>query len=817
MTFFQLSGGDYGNSLIKEVQEDLHEDDESGHSGAASIKAEISSLTAQFESLNRRASEEVAVPSRSLTHKRSSPSPAQPAPPPLRQASLSPSPRSSFVDENRNSAPAASKTDDSSQRIKQVDILPGRDSNHRFKSTYNGPIGDYKQKSQPSVELVAPTLRPSSVTGDESKPEEIGPKATYKDKDVEERSESPTPPPVPPRPDKTAETITVSATIEAEPPETPEKIKPQTPVKEEPVPSKYTRTKSQEFRDYQHEFMLSSIIDFGPLQTTKDDRIPGSSSQVTSTPVSKPPPVRVRDPSPLSPVKRVSPPETQPEIQKTPPPVAEENGASRSSSVSACQKLDFENNKSTSEDTCVTATKTTPEPVNNSKKIEIKPSQSFLLDLNKNANTENENTSSDSTPIIETKKPQLLDPRMEKLVGDRTNSLLRKNPTKTADDLLDWAKSQLSGYSNVKVTNFHTSWRNGLAFCGLIHHFYPDLLPYDTLIAHDIKHNCKLAFEAGEKLGIPRVIEPENMVIKTIPDKLAVITYLHQLRSALGTEETNLLYEKSKEEQLVPATGVRKSFSEGHISLFARSNDNERSDLETIEENGASVDIKPEKISEYTKRAKTLIEKAKSESNDSEGEEEVPEIDPPANRGNSSSPPKVIMRQKSNTPKAKKGSRLSYFDNEMQMLDAEQHEIDIQASILDRRLRETSEDDQVLYDALLQQWFTLVNKKNALLRRQMQLNILKKEDNLEEKLQLLQEELRELSEKEESRKTEEDRKREDLLLQELVLVVNKRNELVMQRDEEEKMLHDDQELDEEITLPENNHLRNNRRDECKMQ
>ena len=798
------------------MQEDLHEDDESGQSGAASIKAEISSLTAQFESLNRRASEDVPVPSRSLNQRRTSPSPAQPAPVPLRQAS-SPSPRSSLVDVNRNSAMAASKTDETNQRIKQVDILPGRDTNHRFKSTYNGPMGDYKQKSQPSVEVIAPTQRRSTVTCDEnnSKPEEAGPETTTEDKDVAERSESPSPPPVPPRPDKTAETITVSATIEAKPPETPEKVQHQSPVKEEePVPSKYTRTKSQEFRDYQHEFMLSSIIDFGPLQTTKDDRIPGSSSQVTSTPVAKPPPVRVRDPSPLSPVKRVSPPESQPERQKTPPPEAEKNGAS---SVSACQKLDFENNKSTREENCVTATKTTPEPVNNSKKIEIKPSQSFLLDLNKNANTENENTSSDSTPIIETKKPQLLDPRMEKLVGDRTNSLLRKNPTKTADDLLDWAKSQLSGYSNVKVTNFHTSWRNGLAFCGLIHHFYPDLIPYDTLIAHDIKHNCKLAFEAGEKLGIPRVIEPENMVIKTIPDKLAVITYLHQLRSALGTEETNLLYEKSKEEQLVPATGVRKSFSEGHISLFARSNDNERSDLETIEENAASVDIRPEKISEYTQRAKTLIEKAKSESNESGSEEEVPEIDPPANRGNSASPPKVIMRQKSNTPKSKKGSRLSYFDNEMQMLDAEQHEIDIQASILDRRLRETSEDDQVLYDALLQQWFTLVNKKNALLRRQMQLNILKKEDNLEEKLQLLQEELRELSEKEESRKTEEDRKREDLLLQELVLVVNKRNELVMQRDEEEKMLHDDQELDEEITLPENNHLRNNRRDECKMQ
>ena len=90
--------------------------------------------------------------------------------------------------------------------------------------------------------------------------------------------------------------------------------------------------------------------------------------------------------------------------------------------------------------------------------------------------------------------------------------------------------NDFSGYTNVKVTNFTTSWRNGLAFCGLIHSFYPDLIAYDTLTQHDIKHNCKLAFEAGEKLGITQLIEPETMVIKRIPDKLAVITYLHQLR-----------------------------------------------------------------------------------------------------------------------------------------------------------------------------------------------------------------------------------------------------------------------------------------------
>ena len=744
--------------------------------GAVSVKDEISSITKQFDSLNRKAYEDAAPVIR----------PKQPvSPTPAAAATVV---TAAAVDENKNSSPSNL----SDQKIKQVDILPGRDHSHRFKSTYNGPMGSYSH-SAPRPHS-PPAANTSEATETVASPEAESPPPSP----PRER----TPPPVPPRPDKTLEAAVAAADVSGpqEPEAAPERSPDLSPVKAV-TPAKYPRTKSQEFRDYQHEFMLSSIIDFGPLQPVNNGDNP--SSLVTSTPIAKPPPPEARkhsaSQSPLA------------SKRKTPSP---EKNDLVVPAVSSCQKLDFDDHRP--------AANGGNHDMDNSKKVEIKPSDSFLLDLNKNSNSEQEKTSSDSTPVIDSKKQPPMDPKMEKILADRTNSLLRKNPTKTSDDLLEWAKITLSGYSNVKVTNFTTSWRNGIAFCGLIHHFYPDLIAYDTLTQHDIKQNCKLAFEAGEKLGIPRVIEPENMVIKRIPDKLAVITYLHQLRSALGQEETNILYEKSKDEQLVPATGVRKSFSDGHISLFSRTNstvDKERSDLETIEENSAGVEIKPEKITEYAKRAKTLIEQARSESKDSDPEDEIPDTEPttPSSRGNSSSPPKVLMRQKSNTPKSKKDNRLSYFDNEMQMLDAEQQEIDIQASILDRRLRETSEDDQVLYDALLQQWFTLVNKKNALLRRQMQLNILKKEDNLENKLAMLQEELRGLSEMEECRKTEDARKREDLLLQELVLVVNKRNELVMQRDEEEKMLHDDEQLDEEITLPENNHLRINRRDECKMQ
>lgn len=43
-------------------------------------------------------------------------------------------------------------------------------------------------------------------------------------------------------------------------------------------------------------------------------------------------------------------------------------------------------------------------------------------------------------------------------------------------DLLEWCKEVTRDYQSVKVTNLTTSWRNGIAFCAVIHHFRPDLM-----------------------------------------------------------------------------------------------------------------------------------------------------------------------------------------------------------------------------------------------------------------------------------------------------------------------------------------------------
>ena len=99
------------------------------------------------------------------------------------------------------------------------------------------------------------------------------------------------------------------------------------------------------------------------------------------------------------------------------------------------------------------------------------------------------------------------------------------------EDLLSWCKKVTEGYAGVKVTNMTTSWRNGLAFCAIIHHFRPDLIDFNSLSAHDIKGNNKKAFDMAAKLGIPKLIEPSDMMMLDVPDKLSVMTYLYQMRA----------------------------------------------------------------------------------------------------------------------------------------------------------------------------------------------------------------------------------------------------------------------------------------------
>jgi hypothetical protein len=96
--------------------------------------------------------------------------------------------------------------------------------------------------------------------------------------------------------------------------------------------------------------------------------------------------------------------------------------------------------------------------------------------------------------------------------------------------LLDWCANATREYDNVKVTNFSSSWNDGMAFCALIHHFYPRAFDYSKLNPKCRRGNFKLAFEVAEKLGgVAPLLEVDDMVRMKNPDWKCVFTYVQSL------------------------------------------------------------------------------------------------------------------------------------------------------------------------------------------------------------------------------------------------------------------------------------------------
>uniref|UniRef100_A0A6J0TJ22 EH domain-binding protein 1 isoform X4 n=1 Tax=Pogona vitticeps TaxID=103695 RepID=A0A6J0TJ22_9SAUR len=118
--------------------------------------------------------------------------------------------------------------------------------------------------------------------------------------------------------------------------------------------------------------------------------------------------------------------------------------------------------------------------------------------------------------------------------------VLGKKPN-ASQSLLAWCKEVTKNYRGVKITNFTTSWRNGLSFCAILHHFRPDLIDYKSLNPQDIKENNKKAYDGFASLGISRLLEPSDMVLLAIPDKLSVMTYLYQIRAHFSGQELNVV------------------------------------------------------------------------------------------------------------------------------------------------------------------------------------------------------------------------------------------------------------------------------------
>ncbi|XP_023801144.1 smoothelin-like isoform X1 [Cyanistes caeruleus] len=124
----------------------------------------------------------------------------------------------------------------------------------------------------------------------------------------------------------------------------------------------------------------------------------------------------------------------------------------------------------------------------------------------------------------------------------RSSSFGVPNANSIKQMLLDWCRAKTRGYEHVDIQNFSSSWSDGMAFCALVHNFFPDAFDYSKLTPQNRRQNFEVAFSSAETLVdcVPLVEVEDMMIMGKKPDAKCVFTYVQSLYNHLRRHELRM-------------------------------------------------------------------------------------------------------------------------------------------------------------------------------------------------------------------------------------------------------------------------------------
>ena len=125
-----------------------------------------------------------------------------------------------------------------------------------------------------------------------------------------------------------------------------------------------------------------------------------------------------------------------------------------------------------------------------------------------------------SSPISATPSAKLPDELKDPL------TIMVRNGGSKRNALLKWCQTKTAGFQNIDITNFSSSWTDGLALCAILYCYLPNKIPYETLVPLEKQRNFTLAFQAAESVGIRTTLNLNDMLNNERPDWQKVMSYV---------------------------------------------------------------------------------------------------------------------------------------------------------------------------------------------------------------------------------------------------------------------------------------------------